>query len=93
MMKRRLIILIAVISVGMGMFATSPMAKDVTMITKDEFKDMLGDPDLFVIDVRYDKHWMASDMKIRGAVRENYNDVKSWAHKYPKEKHIVLYCA
>ena len=92
-MKRRLIVLISVILVGMGAFGTSSVAKDVTMITKDELKAMLGNLELVIIDVRYDKHWMASDKKIKGAVREDYNDVKSWADKYHKNRLIVVYCA
>jgi len=93
MMKRRLIVLISVILVGMGAFGTSSVAKDVTMITKDELKAMLGNLEVVIIDARYDKHWMASDMKIKGAVREDYNDVKSWADKYNKNRLIVVYCA
>ena len=92
-MKRRLIVLISVILVGMGAFGTSSMAKDVTMITKDELKAMLGNLEVVIIDARYDKHWMASDKKIKGAVREDYNDVKSWADKYNKNRLIVVYCA
>ena len=93
MMKRRLLILVAVIWVGIGMLTTLAISKDVPMVTKDELKAMLDNPDSVIIDVRYDKHWTGSDVKIKGAVRQDYNDVKSWADKYPKNKLIVVYCA
>ena len=92
-MRRRLIILIAIISLGLGTFVTSSMAKDVPIVTQDELKAMLDKPDILIIDVRHDDQWAGSELKIKGALREGYNDVKSWADKYPKDKLIVLYCA
>jgi hypothetical protein len=92
-MMRRLVILIAIISLGTGMFPISSMGKDVPMVTQDELKAMLENPDLVIIDVRFDKHWTASELKIKGAMREDPNDVTSWADKYLKDKLIVVYCA
>jgi rhodanese-related sulfurtransferase len=69
------------------------MSKNVPRITKEELKAMMDNPDLVIIDVRYDKHWEGSDRMIKGAVREDYSDVKSWADKYRKDKLLVLYCA
>jgi hypothetical protein len=37
--------------------------------------------------------WADSDLKIKGAVREDPKVFESWANKYPKDKTIVLYCA
>jgi len=37
--------------------------------------------------------WTGSDLKIRGAVREDPLAVDSWANKYPKDKTLVFYCA
>ena len=34
-----------------------------------------------------------SDKKIKGAVRQDPNEVKTWAASLPKDKKIVLYCA
>jgi rhodanese-related sulfurtransferase len=66
----------------------------VQRITKEELKALLHDPSVVVIDVRTDWSWRESEMKIKGAVREDpLADVKTWASKYPKEKKIVLYCA
>jgi rhodanese-related sulfurtransferase len=92
-MKRRLAILVIFVLIGMGLFTTLAMSNDVPRMTKDELKAMLDSPNLIIIDVRVDKHWNASDMKIKGAVREDGNDVKSWAGKYSKDKLLVVYCA
>ena len=54
---------------------------------------MLGNPDLIILDVRSGMDWTDSDLKIKGAIREEPDDIKSWANKYPKNKTLVLYCA
>jgi len=71
----------------------SAMSGSVPRMTKDQLKSMLDNPDLVIIDVRAGADWLRSDIKIKGAVREDYNDVNSWANKYAKNKLIVLYCA
>jgi rhodanese-related sulfurtransferase len=71
----------------------STMSKGVPRMTKDELKAMLGNPNLIIIDVRHDQDWKGSDVRIKGAVREDPDDVKSWARKYSKDRLIVLYCA
>jgi rhodanese-related sulfurtransferase len=91
-MEKRLIVFLLPILVTMAC-ATWTLSESVSMITKDQLKAMLDNPDLTIIDVRYSKHWTGSDMQIKGAVREDPNDVKSWADKYGKDQFIVLYCA
>jgi rhodanese-like protein len=66
---------------------------DAPRMTKDELKARLGNPDLLVIDVRYGKDWTDSDLKIKGAIREDPKAFDSWASKYPKDKILVFYCA
>ncbi|MEJ2696042.1 MAG: hypothetical protein P8013_05285 [Candidatus Sulfobium sp.] len=65
----------------------------VQVLQPSELKSMLSRTGVVVIDVRRDKEWNESDVKIRGAVRENPDDVSSWAGKYRKDRLIVLYCA
>ena len=94
MTKNSRVILMLFIVVGITMFTTLALSKDipmVTMVTISELRGMLDNPDLTLIDVRYDKDWERSDMKIKGAVREDYRDIKSWGDKYPKNKLLVLY--
>ena len=66
---------------------------DAPRMTKDELKARLGNPDLLIIDVRYGKDWTDSDLKIKGAIREDPKAFDSWASKYPKDKTLVFYCA
>jgi rhodanese-related sulfurtransferase len=68
-------------------------SEDAPRMTKEELKAMMGSPDLVIIDVRSGTDWADSDLKIKGAVREDPKVFESWANKYPKDKTIVLYCA
>jgi hypothetical protein len=43
--------------------------------------------------VRTEGDWKADKFKIKGAVREDPNQVKSWMSKYGKDKTLVFYCA
>lgn len=70
------------------MAADAPRIADVPRITKEELKSMLGNPDVFIVDVRGRQ---ASGTKIKGAVWEDSKDVESWVNKYPKDKTLVLY--
>ena len=56
-------------------------------------KSWLSDPQVIILDVRQPKDWQSSDKKIKGAVRQDPKEVKTWAASLPKEKKIVLYCA
>ncbi len=75
----------------LGMFTAQGTAAEVSKITKEELKSMLGNPDMVILDVRTGNRWKASEKKIKGAARENPKDVESWADKYPKDKTLVLY--
>lgn len=66
---------------------------DVKIIDKDQLKQMLGSDDLIVLDVRAGRDWTSSEFKIQGALREDPDNVESWAGSYAKDKNIVLYCA
>jgi rhodanese-related sulfurtransferase len=90
MRKRRSIVLIATILLTIGVFTACK--GDISRMTRDELKTMLGNPDLVIIDVRLEREWNKSDSKIKGAVREEPVHIESWANKYPKDKILVLYC-
>ena len=58
MTKRSRLILMAFIVVGIAMVTTLALSKDipmVTMVSIDELRGMLDNPDLALIDVLYDK--------------------------------------
>ncbi len=92
-MKKGLFIGAFLIFFMVGILATSAKSADVPRTTKDELKAMLGNPDWVIIDVRAQSDWKGSDSKIKGAIREDPESVKSWASRYPKDKSIVLYCS
>ena len=65
---------------------------DAPRVTKEELKAKLGDPSVTVIDVRYKANWKKSNQKVAGAVREDPNEIGSWAGKYKKDQMLVFYC-
>jgi rhodanese-related sulfurtransferase len=66
---------------------------DVPLVTKEELKAMLDDPEVIVLDVRRRGDWQSSEYKIKGAVYADPSDYSAWAKTYPKDKTLVLYCA
>ncbi len=81
-----------------GLFqSTFGMEKEIKVVrmTREELKAslLLGNPDLLILDVRTAGQWEGSKEKIQGAIREDPENVKSWADKYAKNKTLVLYCS
>ncbi len=92
-MKKSWLIFMTFVVLEMSIATIAVPQATMKMVSIDELKNMLNNPALSIIDVRYEKDWQESDMKIKGAVREDYMRVETWADKYPKDKLIVLYCA
>lgn len=69
------------------------VAQDVKRIGKEELRDRLSDPSVVVLDVRAKGDWNKSELKIKGAVREDPGRVGAWMDKYGKDKTLVFYCA
>ncbi|MCE5244589.1 MAG: rhodanese-like domain-containing protein [Desulfobacteraceae bacterium] len=65
------------------------MAEQV--LTKEQMRDMLGKPGLYVIDIRTEKEWGFTTSKIPGAVHEVRGQQPTWGKKYPKDGTIVVY--
>jgi Rhodanese-like domain len=87
---------LAVVVLTIGAFTLISVAEDsipsnVSRVTKEELKAQMGKPGTIVLDCRPTEQWTASQQKLPGAVHEDPNDVKSWAHKYPKDAKIVIY--
>jgi len=92
-MKRRLLIGSFIILFMVWGCTTLAKSTGAPRMTKEELKAMFGDPNLVIIDVRHGMDWTGSELKIKGAVREDPGAVDSWANKYPKDKTLVFYCA
>jgi len=78
--------------VFVGSLTITVGAEEVPRMTKEQLKEMLDNPNVVIIDVRTGKDWSASDVKIKGAIREDSRKVKKWASKLEKDKTYVLYC-
>jgi rhodanese-related sulfurtransferase len=90
-MKKGLFIATLLIFFMVGVFTAFAKSADAPRMTKEELKAMLDNSDLVVIDVRTQSDWADSDLKIKGAVREDPETFDSWANKYPKDKTLVFY--
>lgn len=86
--------IVAVLALWSVLFAAlMGCGADVARVDKDTVKGWLDDPGVIIIDVRAPDDWLASDKKIKGAIRQNPEKVDSWVKGLSKEKRIVLYCA
>ena len=92
-MKKMPLVVILFIFITIGLSIGYVRSAEAPRITKEDLKAVMGNPDWIIIDVRYGKDWTNSNLKIKGAIREDPDSVDSWANKYSKEKNIVLYCA
>jgi rhodanese-related sulfurtransferase len=94
-MKERLskVLTVLLVLTSMALLTKAAVAKEVPRIPKEDLREMLGNPDVVIIDVRTGKDWENSQSKIKGAVREEPKKAESWAYKYDKDKIYVLYCA
>ena len=75
-----------------GLSGTASAVSD-GIITKEELKPMLDDPDLVILDVRTGRDWRSSEFKIQGAVRAKPSDFDTWSAQQSKDKRFVTYCA
>jgi rhodanese-related sulfurtransferase len=92
-MVRKATVWAVMVFIVLGFGVVIAGAMEVPKISKEKLKAMLGNPDVVVIDVRtlWDRNM--SVKQIKGALREDPADVKSWAKQVPQEKTIVVYCA
>jgi hypothetical protein len=78
---------------GILLITAAAIPNDVPRMTKEELKGHLGDLTVIILDVRTEKDWKASDLRIKGAIREDPAKVDTWLSKYAKDKTFILYCA
>ena len=77
----------------MGCFQNMVSDTKTPKITKEELRERLNNPEVVIIDVRIGDEWKKSKWKIKGAIREDPEMLKSWAEKYSKDKTLVFYCS
>ena len=91
-------ILIAAVAVLLSLVAlagySAPPEKveQVPRLTKEVVKDMLGKPDVVIVDIRYIRQYEQSDKKLPGAVFVQPENFDEFVKNYPqKDKTYVLY--
>ncbi|KPK25243.1 MAG: hypothetical protein AMK69_14780 [Nitrospira bacterium SG8_3] len=87
------VLAVMITMVLLGLYANLASADDVSGMSKEDLKSMMGDPKVVIIDVRTGRDWSESKLKIKGAVREEPRNATSWADKYDKHHTYVLYCS
>lgn len=100
-MKKGTIVLLlgALLAAGVSgcAFWTRITTGEIPRMEPAELEARLDDPNLVIVDFRRSSGWNASQLKIKGAVRESDDVVLNWPYRYfpkiPKDKTIVLYCA
>jgi len=66
-------------------------ASEISIISTNQLKLILGNPEISVIDVRGSTDWQSSELKIKGAIRGSPENFESWAHNFSKDKKLILY--
>jgi len=93
-MEKRFLSTLMLILFTIVLFASFASSDDVPMITKDQLKAILGNPDLVILDVRMGSDYFSSDLKIKGAVRPDMGQyICGTTEKYPRGSTFVFYCA
>jgi predicted sulfurtransferase len=96
-MKRKPILISALVALLLlvalaGYSAMPTTVEQVPRLTKDAVKEMLGKPDLVIVDIRYIKQYEQSDKKLPGAVFVQPENFDEFVKNYPqKDKTYVLY--
>jgi rhodanese-related sulfurtransferase len=93
-MKNKFLAVFIVTLLTIGLFVTFALSADVPMMTKEELKAMLGNPDSVIFDVRHGRDFFSSDLKIKGAIRPLVREhIYEAIVTYPKGTTFVVYCA
>lgn len=81
------------------LLSTSPLlaAEDVQVMSIEDLKKELKAEDISLLDVRSERDWSKSEVKIPGALRITWDNFKEWSEAIPeenkKENRFVLYCS
>jgi hypothetical protein len=74
--------------------ATSLLAADdVQFMSAEKLKEDLNAENISIVDVRSERGWSNSEVKIPGAVRAKWDNFDEWSASLPKANKMVLYCS
>ena len=83
-------IVLSLALVGLTMISVFA-AENVPRISKEILKELLGNPNVIILDVRNSENWQESEFKIKGAIRRRPIFFDAWANGFPPDKVLVLY--
>jgi hypothetical protein len=82
----------ALILVALTGYSAPPSSvEQVPRLTKEQVRDMLGKPDVVIVDIRFIKQYEQSDRKLPGAVFVQPENFDEFVKNQPKDKTYVLY--
>ncbi len=96
-MKTRLFLILFVVTTVMlvaltGYTAPPSSVEQVPRLTKEQVREMLGKPDVVILDIRFIKQYEQSDRKIPGAVFVQPENFDEFVKNHPqKDGTYVLY--
>ncbi|MHB9075547.1 MAG: hypothetical protein ACYC6G_18740 [Desulfobaccales bacterium] len=91
MRKTKFLAMALAVSLMLAFTCSCGSGEKAPLLDKETIKSWLSDCTVIVLDVRAPKDWNVSDKKIKGAVRQDPDEVKTWAASLPRDKKIVLY--
>lgn len=91
MRKVKIGVMALAVSLMLALTWSCGSSKNVPLLDKETIKSWLSERGVIILDVRASKDWNVSDRKIKGALRQNPDEVKTWAAYLPHDKKIVLY--
>ena len=83
-------IVLSLALVGLTMISVFA-AENVPRISKEILKELLGNPNVIILDVRNSENWQESEFKIKGAIRRRPIFFDAWANEFPPDKVFILY--
>jgi len=87
----RIAILGSLTFIFVALLSLTVNASEISIISTNQLKLKLGNPEIAVIDVRGSKDWQSSELKIKGAIRGSPENFESWSQNFSKDQKLVLY--
>ena len=88
------VLLLSVLLAGFAINVDPTVASstgDIPFISIEELKAKLGEPSVFILDVRLPKDIAASRFKVKGAIWVSSKKIDQWVHSFSKDATYVLY--
>jgi hypothetical protein len=91
MRKTKFRVMALSVSLMLGFIWSCGNGEKPPLLDQENVKSSLLDREVIILDVRAPKDWKVSDKKIKGAVRQDPDEVATWAGNLPQDKKIILY--